>query len=46
MEGKVSRLVTDDVVDPVPGSLDALSKVGLKVLDKGAVVGETRVPFG
>lgn len=29
MDGNVSRLVTDDVVDPVPGSLDALLKVGL-----------------
>lgn len=42
-EGKVSRLVTDDVVDPVPGSLDALLKVGL---NDEAVIGETRVLFG
>lgn len=46
MEGKVSRLVTDDVVDPVPGSLESLLKEGLKVLEAEPVIGETSVLFG
>lgn len=40
IEGKVSRLVTVEVVDPVPGSLDSLLKVGLKVLEAEPVIGE------
>lgn len=43
MDGKVSRLVTEDVVEPVPGSLEALLNVGSKELEPVAVIGETSV---
>lgn len=46
MDGKVSRLVTVEVVDPVPGSLDSLLKVGLNVLEGEEVMKELAVMFG
>lgn len=46
MDRGVSKLVTDDVFDPIPGSLDSLLKVGLKVLEAEAVTGEPWVLSG